>query len=188
MPRSGGAEFRFIAWRSAAENPFMTTAERAAAPLLPNLPARGRTRRGSSPSRTERRVRRHPGGERLGRDRHPADRRRLHPAREGVGPLSDAARSRRPDPSGGGRARLARRSSRRSVAAFDPLRARSRSPLHRGLLDGRRPSALAVKEGDNARVERGLSRRRSRGRRSESASRAARSHGADGSPTRGRSR
>ncbi|RDV00555.1 class I SAM-dependent methyltransferase [Trinickia dinghuensis] len=29
-----------IAWRSAAENPFMTTAERAAAPLLPNLPAR----------------------------------------------------------------------------------------------------------------------------------------------------
>ncbi|MDM0032847.1 class I SAM-dependent methyltransferase [Variovorax sp. J22P271] len=35
-----GAELRFVAWRSAAENPFMTTAERAAAPLLPNLPAR----------------------------------------------------------------------------------------------------------------------------------------------------
>jgi SAM-dependent methyltransferase len=34
------AELRFIAWRSAAENPFMTTAERAAAPLLPNLPPR----------------------------------------------------------------------------------------------------------------------------------------------------
>jgi SAM-dependent methyltransferase len=34
------AELRFIAWRSAAENPFMTTAERAAAPLLPSLPAR----------------------------------------------------------------------------------------------------------------------------------------------------
>jgi ubiquinone/menaquinone biosynthesis C-methylase UbiE len=34
------AELRFIAWRSAGENPFMTTAERAAAPLLPNLPAR----------------------------------------------------------------------------------------------------------------------------------------------------
>lgn len=31
---------QFIAWRSATENPFMTTAERAAAPLLPNLPAR----------------------------------------------------------------------------------------------------------------------------------------------------
>ena len=34
------AEFRFIAWRSASENPFMTTAERAAAALLPNLPSR----------------------------------------------------------------------------------------------------------------------------------------------------
>jgi SAM-dependent methyltransferase len=29
-----------IAWRAAAENPFMTTAERAAAPLLTNVPAR----------------------------------------------------------------------------------------------------------------------------------------------------
>lgn len=35
-----GAELRFVAWRSAAENPFMTTAERAAGPLLPNLPVR----------------------------------------------------------------------------------------------------------------------------------------------------
>jgi len=35
-----GAELRFLAWRSTAENPFMTTAERAAAPLLANLPAR----------------------------------------------------------------------------------------------------------------------------------------------------
>ncbi|MCK1738593.1 class I SAM-dependent methyltransferase [Bradyrhizobium sp. 138] len=35
-----GAELRFIAWRSAVENPFMTTAERAAAPLLPDLPVR----------------------------------------------------------------------------------------------------------------------------------------------------
>jgi ubiquinone/menaquinone biosynthesis C-methylase UbiE len=34
------AEVRFIAWRSAAENPFMTTAERAAAPLVPALPPR----------------------------------------------------------------------------------------------------------------------------------------------------
>jgi SAM-dependent methyltransferase len=33
------AALKFIAWRSAAENPFMTTAERAAAPLL-DLPAR----------------------------------------------------------------------------------------------------------------------------------------------------
>lgn len=35
-----GASLRFLAWRSAADNPFMTTAERAAAPLLPDLPAR----------------------------------------------------------------------------------------------------------------------------------------------------
>ncbi|WP_175717001.1 class I SAM-dependent methyltransferase [Burkholderia anthina] len=34
------AQLRFIAWRSPADNPFMTTAERAAAPLLSNLPAR----------------------------------------------------------------------------------------------------------------------------------------------------
>jgi SAM-dependent methyltransferase len=35
-----GGQLRFIAWRSADENPFMTTAERAAAALLPNIPAR----------------------------------------------------------------------------------------------------------------------------------------------------
>lgn len=35
-----GAHLRFIAWRGAAENPFMTTAERAAAPLLTNIPPR----------------------------------------------------------------------------------------------------------------------------------------------------
>ena len=35
-----GAELRFVAWRSAADNPFMTAAERAVAPLLPSLPAR----------------------------------------------------------------------------------------------------------------------------------------------------
>jgi ubiquinone/menaquinone biosynthesis C-methylase UbiE len=37
---TGDAEMCCIAWRSAEENPFMTAAERAAAPLLPNLPAR----------------------------------------------------------------------------------------------------------------------------------------------------
>ncbi|MGX1102396.1 MULTISPECIES: class I SAM-dependent methyltransferase [Bradyrhizobium] len=35
-----GAALRFIAWRGAAENPFMTTAEQASKPLLPDLPAR----------------------------------------------------------------------------------------------------------------------------------------------------
>jgi SAM-dependent methyltransferase len=34
------ARLQCIVWRSAAENPFMTTAERAAAPLLPSLPPR----------------------------------------------------------------------------------------------------------------------------------------------------
>jgi SAM-dependent methyltransferase len=37
---SDDAEMQCIVWRSPAENPFMTTAERAAAPLLPNMPAR----------------------------------------------------------------------------------------------------------------------------------------------------
>ncbi|MDE1009837.1 MAG: class I SAM-dependent methyltransferase [Paraburkholderia fungorum] len=37
---SDRAELRCIAWRSAADNPFMSTAERAAAPLLPSLPVR----------------------------------------------------------------------------------------------------------------------------------------------------
>lgn len=36
------ARLAFIAWRSAEENPFMTTTERAAAPLLPDLPVRQR--------------------------------------------------------------------------------------------------------------------------------------------------
>lgn len=34
-----GAKLAFVAWRSPAENPFMTTAKRAAEPLLPTLPA-----------------------------------------------------------------------------------------------------------------------------------------------------
>jgi SAM-dependent methyltransferase len=34
------ASVHFVAWRSEAHNPFMTTAERAVAPLLPALPAR----------------------------------------------------------------------------------------------------------------------------------------------------
>jgi SAM-dependent methyltransferase len=34
-----GAKLTFVAWRSPAENPFMTTGSRAAAPLLANLPA-----------------------------------------------------------------------------------------------------------------------------------------------------
>ncbi|GLC97450.1 hypothetical protein Tamer19_68590 [Cupriavidus sp. TA19] len=40
LAAKAGAALRCIAWRGAAENPFMTTAERAAAPLLRNLPPR----------------------------------------------------------------------------------------------------------------------------------------------------
>lgn len=36
----GGGELHAIAWRHPAENPFMTVAERAAAPLLPDIPPR----------------------------------------------------------------------------------------------------------------------------------------------------
>jgi ubiquinone/menaquinone biosynthesis C-methylase UbiE len=35
-----GADLRFVSWRAPDENPFMTTAERAAAPILPNVPPR----------------------------------------------------------------------------------------------------------------------------------------------------
>lgn len=37
---SPGAGLRFVAWRGPGENPFMTAAERAARPLLPQLPER----------------------------------------------------------------------------------------------------------------------------------------------------
>lgn len=37
---TGDAQMRLIAWRSAADNPFMTTAERAVASMLPPFPAR----------------------------------------------------------------------------------------------------------------------------------------------------
>ena len=35
-----GGEMRLLAWRGMDDNPFMTAAERAAAPLLPDLPVR----------------------------------------------------------------------------------------------------------------------------------------------------
>jgi SAM-dependent methyltransferase len=50
------AELRVIVWRSAAENPFMTTAERAAAPLLSNLPARRPDAPGQFAFASDRRV------------------------------------------------------------------------------------------------------------------------------------
>jgi SAM-dependent methyltransferase len=38
---SAGGGLRMVVWRSASDNPFMTTAQRAAATLLPDLPTRG---------------------------------------------------------------------------------------------------------------------------------------------------
>jgi SAM-dependent methyltransferase len=52
------AELGFIAWRSAAQNPFMTTAERAARPLLPNIPARQSDAPGQFAFADQHRVRR----------------------------------------------------------------------------------------------------------------------------------
>ena len=53
---TANAELRVIAWRSAAENPFMTTAESAAAPLLPELPARNPDAPGQFAFADQRRV------------------------------------------------------------------------------------------------------------------------------------
>jgi len=55
--RPGGG-MQFIAWRGPAENPFMTTAERAAAPLLPGMPPRRPDGPGQFAFADEKRVRR----------------------------------------------------------------------------------------------------------------------------------
>jgi SAM-dependent methyltransferase len=65
------AELKVIPWRSATDNPFMTTAERAAAPFLPELPARRPGAPGQFAFADRGRV--HAILEkRLGRHRHPA--------------------------------------------------------------------------------------------------------------------
>jgi len=51
------AEIELIVWRGPAENPFMTAAERAAAPLLPDLPPRRTDGPGQFAFADERRVR-----------------------------------------------------------------------------------------------------------------------------------
>jgi SAM-dependent methyltransferase len=53
-----GGRLWFIAWRSAAENAFMTTAEQAAAPMLPNIPPRRPDAPGQFALEDERRLRR----------------------------------------------------------------------------------------------------------------------------------
>ncbi|WP_327139626.1 class I SAM-dependent methyltransferase [Nocardia sp. NBC_01327] len=52
-----GAALRFLCWRGVEQNPFMTTAERAAAPLLPNLPVRQPDQPGQFAFADEHRVR-----------------------------------------------------------------------------------------------------------------------------------
>ena len=52
-----GCDLRSIVWRSPAENPFMTAAERAAAPLLPNLQPRRPDAPGQFGFANEQRVR-----------------------------------------------------------------------------------------------------------------------------------
>jgi ubiquinone/menaquinone biosynthesis C-methylase UbiE len=55
--KNGGA-IQVITWRSPAENPFMTTGERAAAPLLPSMPPRRPDAPGQFALADERRFRR----------------------------------------------------------------------------------------------------------------------------------
>ncbi|MRH90171.1 methyltransferase domain-containing protein [Nocardia sp. SYP-A9097] len=52
-----GAALRMLVWRGVRENPFMTTAERAAAPLLPNLLAREPNQPGQFAFADDQRVR-----------------------------------------------------------------------------------------------------------------------------------
>jgi len=55
---TGDAALRCVAWRGAEANPFMTAAEQAAAPLLPNLPPRRAGEPGQFAFADKRRVRR----------------------------------------------------------------------------------------------------------------------------------
>jgi SAM-dependent methyltransferase len=54
---AAGATLRCIVWRGPEENPFMTTAERAAAPLLPDLPPRRADEPGQFGLADDRRIR-----------------------------------------------------------------------------------------------------------------------------------
>ena len=104
-------------------------ARRGAAPAEP--PARRPDAPGQFAFADQRRVSSHPGGERLGRDRHPADRCCLHPAREGVGPLPDPARSASAWSFRRRTTGLARRSSKRSAPPSIPTCTERKSALPR---------------------------------------------------------
>ena len=133
--REAGAALRFVAWRSAAENPFMTTAERAAAPLLPSLPPRRPDAPGQfafadaagwTPSSSE------SGWSDI--DIQPLDVPCAFPRRSSTatspGSVPSASSSARP--TSATRAQVIETVR----AAFDAVRARRRGPLHRRVLDG----------------------------------------------------
>ena len=121
----------------------MTTAERAAAPLLPDLPLAGPTRRGSSRSRIADRVASILDRQRLDRNRHPAARRRRArcPSRNwsatSPGSAASAGACRRPTSD-------TRRASSKPCAPPSIRRARRRGALHRRLLDGHRSRVTNV--------------------------------------------
>ncbi len=134
---SADARLRVIAWRSAAENPFMTTAERAAAPLLAKLPPRRPDAPGQFSFADRDRVAsilEQSGW--AGVDIQPVDV-SLHAAREGSGRLLHPARSGRAGAEGRGRADPRAR-HRNRAGRLRSLRTRQRGPLRCGLLDGRR--------------------------------------------------
>ncbi len=137
-PRAPVRCFRLVAWRSAAENPFMTTAERAPPRSYltspPADPRAGPVRfRGAEPRPPD------PRRERLVRDRHPADRCAVRHAGERacsylteMGPVGRILQQ-------------ADDELRARVVATRPARVRSvrawcGSPLQGGVLDGRRPA------------------------------------------------
>ena len=134
---------RFIAWRGAAENPFMTTAERAAAPLLPDLPARRPDEPGqfafADPDRI-RRILADSGWAEI--DIQPIDVACALPEKElaryltRLGPVGLALREADEQTRGTG--------PRNGSGRVRPLCAGHGGPLHRGLLDGRRPRVVPV--------------------------------------------
>lgn len=130
------AQMRFIAWRSAADNPFMTIAEQAAAPLLPNLPAR---RAGAIRVRRTAADRVGTVGQWLGGHRDRAGRSGVRAARARAGRLHLAARPGRAGVAGGGRGDPAAR-GRHDACGVLALRGWRRCALRRGVLarDGAR--------------------------------------------------
>ncbi len=140
---SAGGQLRSVVWRSAAENPFMTTAERAASALLPNLAPRRADAPGQFGFADAQRVRKILERSGLGGHRHPTDRRVVLAARERVGPLRNALRPGRHRSARGGPAD-ARAGRSRGSRGIRALRAGNRSALYRVLLADVRATPLTL--------------------------------------------